>query len=554
MLSYLLIIEWCKQAGLFSAVLTAFNIELYKALQADPTQMTVFILTQMSRQLNSFTVNTGFVNSTQPFIITPPTFQPSNSSIRINILWFCSLVCSLVTASVAMLIKQWLREYQSQENFSPRSRSRIRYWRNGGLIQFRVLEVAAFLPILLQLALVLFFAGLCLFLQDLHPAVGWVVTALIIVWLVLYISTTLSPAFSSRCPYKTPLIKEPLQSVQRRFYRWRKRNTLVTTRADSRDERQLRTDQSLDVPTLVAADATLLDDEFLRKTIRTCLAESDGNDVSRCVQEIISNRAGTLVPSLENVHVANLLKLSSLARSAVVHILLDTLDREIDGRQRDQRKAEWLPWMRGSLICVGSALLPVYPAGINTKDGPQLDQRRAGSVVTKLLSLNEEVAQGALEILAFSPYQRLPASFTIPQITTNQGELLKAFLHSCFIDDVLLVMTNLIAGSRSCLNARKVDPTQLCQVVLYLSTHFHDDSLREHWYHLSKLLTELAAAITEKRVQETDYPYTTRYTAQLCLDYSRKLNFKHRDLAGPDLLEVLTRLVNASRALALEAE
>ncbi|KAH8101882.1 hypothetical protein BXZ70DRAFT_999734 [Cristinia sonorae] len=191
-------IKDCKEDMDTLLVFAAFVIELYRALQVDPNEMTFLIVTQISQQLNSFSINSGFVNSTHPFLLTAPHFQPSASSIRINVLWFCSLVCSLVTASLAMLVKQWLREYQSQENISPLSRSRIRYWRNLGLVQFRVLEIAAFLPLLLQLALILFFAGLCLFLQDLNPTVGWVVTAFIMAWFVLYVTTTVAPTFSSR--------------------------------------------------------------------------------------------------------------------------------------------------------------------------------------------------------------------------------------------------------------------------------------------------------------------------------------------------------------------
>ncbi|TCD68392.1 60S ribosomal protein L20 [Steccherinum ochraceum] len=513
-------------AGLFSAVLTAFVIELYRALQPDPTQMAYLLLTQMSQQLNSFTVSSGFVNSTHPLTISPPTFSPSISSVRINILWFCSLVCSLVTASVAMLIKQWLREYQSQENISPRSRSRIRYWRNRGLTQFRVLELAAFLPLLLQLALMLFFGGLCLFLQDLHRTVGWVVTAFVMVWFMLYVSTTLAPAFSSRCPYKTPLLKEPLQSVQRRFHQWRKRDAFPSSRVEARDERLLRTDQALDIPALVAADATLQDDEFLDKTIRKCLAESEGGDVSVCVAHIISNRSGTVVPSLAEIHVSELQKLSNIARSAIVRILLDALDRELEENEQARRKTTWLPWMRGSLICIGSALMPLYPSSVNVKVGGQVyDHARAGAMVTKLLSSNEDVARGTLEVLAFSKYQRLPSSFAVPPITTSK------------------VITNIIAGTDACLAAKTVDATQLCQVVLYLATHFDDEGLREDWYRLHKMLSVLATAITEAQALVPDYPHLARHAAQQCLDSSTKLNLKHRGTVGTDLTDVLVHLM-----------
>ncbi|KAI0076112.1 hypothetical protein K474DRAFT_1598643, partial [Panus rudis PR-1116 ss-1] len=91
-------------AGLFSAVLTAFTIESYRQLQPDPTNTTAFLLVAIAGQLNRTLVDGTLANSFQPSPVSP-------SSRMVNGLWFTSLFLSLVTASLGMLAKQWLREY-----------------------------------------------------------------------------------------------------------------------------------------------------------------------------------------------------------------------------------------------------------------------------------------------------------------------------------------------------------------------------------------------------------------------------------------------------------
>ncbi|TFK86209.1 hypothetical protein K466DRAFT_493268, partial [Polyporus arcularius HHB13444] len=51
-------------AGLFSAVLTAFNVQSYQLLQPGPADSTVALLQEISSQLRSFTISPPFVNST----------------------------------------------------------------------------------------------------------------------------------------------------------------------------------------------------------------------------------------------------------------------------------------------------------------------------------------------------------------------------------------------------------------------------------------------------------------------------------------------------------
>lgn len=113
-----------------------------------------------------------------------------------------------------ILIKQWLHEYMAyEEDTQPLDYVRIRFARAEGMTKWWVFEIAAILPMILQFALLLFFTGLAAFLQQLDPLVRRVGTVLFILWLTLFIGTSVAPAFAfySDCPYKTPLLRRPLQ-------------------------------------------------------------------------------------------------------------------------------------------------------------------------------------------------------------------------------------------------------------------------------------------------------------------------------------------------------
>ncbi|PIL23223.1 hypothetical protein GSI_14532 [Ganoderma sinense ZZ0214-1] len=76
-------------AGLSSAVLTAFNVQSYQLLQPDPSDPMLATLQQISAQLDSFSVNPTFINSTRPARspdqLQPP-FRASPSAVWINTL------------------------------------------------------------------------------------------------------------------------------------------------------------------------------------------------------------------------------------------------------------------------------------------------------------------------------------------------------------------------------------------------------------------------------------------------------------------------------------
>ncbi|KAI1791719.1 hypothetical protein LXA43DRAFT_888817, partial [Ganoderma leucocontextum] len=101
-------------AGIFSAVVTGFLTETKRLLRPEPSAATVAILQQISAQLRN------------PQDIPPDTserFVPNRQIVRVNFLWFTSLILSLGVAFVDILVKQWLGEYSS--GLMTVSRSRI---------------------------------------------------------------------------------------------------------------------------------------------------------------------------------------------------------------------------------------------------------------------------------------------------------------------------------------------------------------------------------------------------------------------------------------------
>ena len=138
-------------------MLTAFLIESYKNLQEDPQQTTVALLRNISVQLDGLRIASPSLDPAPP-----PTsslsvvFQPSDADIAVNVCWFASLLLSLSTASFGILVKSWLREYLAIDRTVPLERLRIRYSRHLGLEMWKLFDIAAALPLILQLSLALF--------------------------------------------------------------------------------------------------------------------------------------------------------------------------------------------------------------------------------------------------------------------------------------------------------------------------------------------------------------------------------------------------------------
>jgi len=198
------------KAGLFSAVVTAFIIESYKALKQDPSEV---LLSRILAQLE------GRVNGTD--ILTTPTFTPTHSDIRINILWFLSLIFSLTTVLIGIISLQWLREHlRPHTDLEPQIAFSLHHLNVESLDRWYLPQIFTALPLLLQLALVLFLAGILDFLWSLNSTVAIPIAVAVGSSLFFLLCTTVLPTTQSLllflprlpwgnmprspCPYRSP--------------------------------------------------------------------------------------------------------------------------------------------------------------------------------------------------------------------------------------------------------------------------------------------------------------------------------------------------------------
>ncbi|SJK98234.1 uncharacterized protein ARMOST_01495 [Armillaria ostoyae] len=192
-------------AGLFSAVVSTFVTQASQGLSADYTQMSasfLFELVAIQRALASgATVDTVNSSPYDPSSV----FVPSIGSIWVNGLWFTSLVLSLTTALIAVLVKQWLHYYVALPSGTPREHSHVRQFRYMGFQQWHVLVIVGLLPVLMHIALAIFFVGLVVFLIPLRVSLSWVIGSISIIVYAAYVITAILPIISPQCPYHTPL-------------------------------------------------------------------------------------------------------------------------------------------------------------------------------------------------------------------------------------------------------------------------------------------------------------------------------------------------------------
>jgi hypothetical protein len=188
---------YTSQAGLFSAVLTAFVVESYQSLQEDYTQTSAELLRQISQQL---------VNSSFPAAPTSSQFQVQRSNVRVNVCWFVSLLLSLVVALFGIFLKQWMRSYIKWTDVTPDQEAvAVRQFRYRSLETWRIAAILALLPTLLQLSVIIFLSGLLVFLSSLDRTVAIVMIVLTSIAFFLVAAVTFLPVFSWTCPYRSPL-------------------------------------------------------------------------------------------------------------------------------------------------------------------------------------------------------------------------------------------------------------------------------------------------------------------------------------------------------------
>ncbi|OSD04803.1 hypothetical protein PYCCODRAFT_1331920, partial [Trametes coccinea BRFM310] len=201
-------------AGLFSAILTAFNVECFSLLQPPTTHadnMSV-VLRHISLQLSSFSNNPPFINSSQPpfsvsdIVSTTTTAPPAVpfSAVLLNILLFSSLMFSLCSAFIGVLVLQWLRTFSSELPGTSRLTAWLRQNRLNNFDEWHVEHFVRVVPLTLQISLLLFLAGILILLWTLNSVVFAIVCALAVGLTSVFGGTTILPLLRPTCPYLSP--------------------------------------------------------------------------------------------------------------------------------------------------------------------------------------------------------------------------------------------------------------------------------------------------------------------------------------------------------------
>ena len=187
-----------SQAGLFSAVTTAFITNVQPQLQPDTGEETATLLRILIYKID----NTTFGNAI-------PTLQrwdgPPRSIVQVQAMLYASLTASLLSAFLATLGKQWLNQYASNNRRgSAIERSQNRQRKLDGIIRWHFDYVMEFLPFMLQAALLLLGCALSLYLWEINITVTSVVLGATSSGVIFYIFIVVAGAVDEDCPYQTP--------------------------------------------------------------------------------------------------------------------------------------------------------------------------------------------------------------------------------------------------------------------------------------------------------------------------------------------------------------
>ncbi|KAL1711925.1 hypothetical protein EV715DRAFT_214620 [Schizophyllum commune] len=187
-------------AGLFSAVLTTFVAQTSQT-PSDTGDTTIALLLELIAIQRAW-ANNPRVNDVASFSLPPPSPTPSP---WINRCWFLSLIFSLLAAFGAVIVRQWLQEYESDVTGPPKRRALVRHYRRVGLENYKVHLIVPILPMLLHVSLLLFFIGLTLYVRQSDRSMSNGIIALTAMIYLVYLGTNLMPVFRPQCPYRSPL-------------------------------------------------------------------------------------------------------------------------------------------------------------------------------------------------------------------------------------------------------------------------------------------------------------------------------------------------------------
>ena len=203
------LIEGVIQAGLFSAVGSAFIVNMQSSLTPSASDTTNALLKILVNKID----NTTF----PPQEATLPVWTgPSSITIWIQTLAYTSLSSSLLAAFGAVLGKQWLGHFKTSRfgRGALHERCEQRQQKLDGLESWHFSTILATLPIFLQLSLFFFGIALAGNIWTLQHTVASVIMATTAFGLIFYFFTIVSSLKSPNCPFQTPVSTVLLLALQ----------------------------------------------------------------------------------------------------------------------------------------------------------------------------------------------------------------------------------------------------------------------------------------------------------------------------------------------------
>ena len=186
------------QAGLFSAVTSAFIIDIQSQLQPDTGEETAALLRLLIYKID----DTAFGNDVPTL---PQWTGPPHTIVQVQAILYASLAASLFSAFLAILGKQWLSRYVSpdmQGSIIERCQNRQRKF--DGIANWYFDCVIGLLPLMLQAALLLLSGALCRYLWEIDTTIASVVLGVTSFGVGFYFVTVVSGAYFTSCPYQSP--------------------------------------------------------------------------------------------------------------------------------------------------------------------------------------------------------------------------------------------------------------------------------------------------------------------------------------------------------------
>ncbi|KAH9054802.1 hypothetical protein EDB87DRAFT_1418205 [Lactarius vividus] len=191
--------------GLFSSAVASMISISIQDIRPNPQDTSNFYLANIYYLQTVADTNRPNISSSLPS--SPPPFSPPNYAVLVNALWFMSLVISISCALLATLLQQWARRYLrvTQPRYSLHKRAKIRtFFFDGVSAGHQALEIGALPTLLLHVSLFLFFAGLVVFLRNVHLTIFKLALSWVSMCMALYGLATFMPPIRHNTPFHTP--------------------------------------------------------------------------------------------------------------------------------------------------------------------------------------------------------------------------------------------------------------------------------------------------------------------------------------------------------------